>query len=103
MDDTKVQIALAIIGSGILTTILNRIFAISDRKREKDTAQAVGLRTLLRVQIRSLGKKYISDGCIDNDDLDDIAELWKVYHDDLGGNGYLDTIMQRVKALPINV
>lgn len=101
--EIKLQIVLAIIGSGVLTTILNRIFAISDRKREKDTVLVVGLRTLLRVQIRSLGKKYISDGSIDHDDLDDLTELWKVYHDDLGGNGYLDTIMQRVKALPINV
>ena len=101
--EAKLQIVLAIIGSGVLTTILNRIFAISDRKREKDTVLVVGLRTLLRVQIRSLGKKYIADGSIDNDDLDDLTELWKVYHDDLGGNGYLDTIMQRVKALPINV
>lgn len=103
MDDTRVQIALAIIGSGILTTILNRIFAISDRKREKDTVLVVGLRTLLMVQIRSLGKKYIQDGAIDADDLDDITKLWNIYHEEMGGNGYLDTIMSRVRSLPINV
>ena len=94
---------LAIITSGLLTTIINRIFTVRDRKREKESAATIGIRTLLQVDIRKLCEEYIVEGSIRKDDLEDIIQLWKVYHVTLGGNGYLDTIMEKVKALPIKV
>jgi len=101
MNDPRLQIILAIIGSGVITTIINRIFANIDRKREKETVAVKAMRALLRVQIRGLGKRYISDGKIEHDDLEDILELWDIYHNSLGGNGYLDAIMDRVRALQV--
>ena len=100
-NSATLNIVLAVIGSGILTTIINRIFSIIDKKKEKDNTTVAGLRTLLMIEIRKLGEEYLSQECISKDDLEDIIELWRVYHDKMGGNGYLDNIMGRVKTLPI--
>ena len=100
-NSATLNIILAIIGSGILTTIINRIFSVIDKKNEKDNATVTGLRTLLMIDIRRLGEEYLSQGEISKDDLEDIINLWGVYHDKMGGNGYLDNIMAKVKALPI--
>lgn len=100
-NSATLNIILAIIGSGVLTTIINRIFSIVDRKKEKDNTTVTGLRTLLMIEIRKLGEGYLSQGSISKDDLEDIINLWRVYHDKMGGNGYLDNIMGRVKLLSI--
>lgn len=100
-DSATLNIVLAVIGSGVLTTIINRIFSVIDKKKEKDNTTVTGLRTLLMIEIRKLGEEYLSQECISKDDLEDIIELWRVYHDKMGGNGYLDNIMGRVKTLPI--
>ena len=100
-NSATLNIVLAIIGSGVLTTIINRIFSIIDKRKEKDNATVTGLRTLLMIDIRKLGEGYLSQGEISKEDLEDIINLWRVYHDKMGGNGYLDNIMARVKALPI--
>lgn len=100
-NSATLNIVLAIIGSGVLTTIINRIFSVIDKKNEKDNVTVTGLRTLLMIDIRRLGEEYLSQGAISKDDLEDIINLWRVYHDKMGGNGYLDNIMARVKALPI--
>ena len=103
MRNEVLQIILAVIGSGILTTFINRFFTVRDRKKEKDSAATIGIRTLLQVDIRKLCEDHIAEGSIRKDDLEDIIQLWKVYHETLGGNGYLDTIMGKVKALPLKV
>lgn len=103
LNDVRVQILLAFITSGVFTTLLNRFFLVRDRKKEKDSATTIGIRTLLQVDIRKLCEDYISAGEIRKDDLEDIIQLWKVYHEMLGGNGYLDAIMKRIQSLPIKV
>ncbi|MBQ1982242.1 MAG: hypothetical protein II229_03355, partial [Clostridia bacterium] len=35
------------------------------------------------------------------EDLEDLTRMWACYHDDLEGNGYLDSLMAAVKRLPI--
>ena len=41
MDDSTVKIIVAILGSGLLTTIINRIFTLIDRRKEKDSAAII--------------------------------------------------------------
>jgi len=101
MDDSTVKIIVAILGSGLLTTIINRIFTLIDRRKEKDSAAIIGVRTLLKIEIDRLGKDYVTDGSITPEDLSDLQKMWEVYHETLGGNGYLDTIMSKIKALPL--
>ena len=52
-------------------------------------------------RIKHLGKSYISQRQISAEDLEDLIDMHKCYHDDLGGNGFLDEIMEQVRHLPI--
>ena len=54
-------------------------------------------------RIKHLGKAYIANGVIAADELEDLIDMHKCYHDDLGGNGFLDSIMEQVHRLPIKV
>ena len=62
-------------------------------------------RTILYDRIKHLGKSYIARGYITVEELEDIDQMHAVYHDKdkLGGNGFLDTLMQTVHALEVRV
>ena len=92
---------VAMIGSGALAAVISGIFTlIRDRQRHKDGVTK-GVRQLLYDRIKYLGKHYIQAGQISSEDLEDLIQMHKIYHDDLNGNGYLDTIMTAVKQLQI--
>jgi hypothetical protein len=122
-----VQTLLAILGGGAGTALVGGIFTIVqwrlNRKaaREDRAAQLgaeesqelkrlVGVlleadRTILYDRIKHLGKSYIARGYITVEELEDIDLMHGVYHDKdkLGGNGFLDTLMQTVHALEVRV
>ena len=52
-------------------------------------------------RIKYLGRKFISAGEIRLEDLEDLIEMHKIYHDTLDGNGYLDSVMKAVNGLKI--
>lgn len=54
-------------------------------------------------RIKHLGKAYIRQGHISPEDLEDLIAMHKCYHDDLGGNGFLDEIMEQVRHLSIKI
>lgn len=58
-------------------------------------------RETLGDRIKHLGLKYIEQGYIYSNDLEDLIRMHKVYHDKLKGNGFYDTLMASVRALPI--
>lgn len=93
------QIILAIIGSGLITTVLNRAWALADKKKAKDTGLQAGLRELLYDKIKFLCGKYVQAGEISEVDYNSLHRMWNVYHNDLGGNGYLDAQMDAVELL----
>lgn len=121
------QTLLAILGGGAGTALVGGIFTIVqwrlNRKaaREDRAAQLgaeesqelkrlVGVlleadRTILYDRIKHLGKSYIARGYITVEELEDINLMHGVYHDKdkLGGNGFLDTLMQTVRALEVRV
>lgn len=98
MDKT---IIIAIISSGALSTLISGIFNLwSARKKSKDGVRA-GMKMLLYDRIKHLGKAYISRGSITTDELEDLTEMHRIYHYDLDGNGFLDTLMNNVQKLPI--
>lgn len=103
MSDSTVKIIVAFIGSGVFVTLLNRIFAVIDKRKEKNSATVVGVRALLKSEIRRRGHEHIRDGYITPDDLQEMHEMWQVYHNNLYGNGFLDNMMARVNALPLEV
>lgn len=94
-------IIIAIIGSGALTALITNLFNVyRDRKTHNDGV-AEGVQLLLYDRIKYLAKRYLADGHISPEDLEDITHMWTCYHDGLDGNGYLDSLMAAVKRLPI--
>lgn len=58
-------------------------------------------RETLGDRIKHLGLKYIEQGYIKSNDLEDVMRMHKVYHDTLKGNGFYDALMENVLTLPI--
>lgn len=96
-----VTIVVAIVSSGAFSAIVNGILSARREKRQKETGVSAGVRMLLYDRIKHLGKAYIQRGSVTSDELEDLIAMHKIYHDDLGGNGFLDTLMCSIRALPI--
>ncbi len=93
------EIIIAILGSGALSALISGIFGyFRDRKTKNDGVRA-GVRQLLYDKIKSLGKEYITIGEITSEDLEDMINMHRIYHDELNGNGYLDHVMEEIKKL----
>lgn len=97
MDKT---IIVAIISSGALSTLINGIFAIVKSRKEKQDGITAGVRMLLYDRIKFLGKKYLEKSQVTSEELEDLVEMHRIYHN-MGGNGFLDSIMDSVKHLNI--
>lgn len=69
---------------------------------EKDiTSLRTGERVILHDRIKFLGKSFIEDKEVDLDDRQDLVDMHSVYHNELGGNGNLNSLMEEVMKLPI--
>lgn len=100
MNEYVVTIIAALLGSGAFTAIVNIAFNLLKEKRDKDKGVSAGVRIILYDRIRWFGKKYLEAGYVTPDDLEDLMAMHRIYHDELHGNGYLDTLMDSVKRLP---
>lgn len=96
-----ITLIVAILSSTVLSSIVTGGFQLMAAKKKKETGVSAGTRMLLYDRIKFLGKVYISRGSIKSDELEDIIEMHKVYHNELGGNGFLDSVMDQVKKLSI--
>ena len=56
-------------------------------------------RTILYDRIKHLAKAYIRRGWIYMEEYEDLDRMHQVYHDELKGNGFLDTVMTEVRKL----
>lgn len=95
----------AAIVSGTVQLILwrwNRRAAKEDVETKSEKQIKNALKMILYDRIKYLGRKYLDNGFISLEDLEDLLQMHKIYHDDLGGNGFLDNIMNQVKQLPLN-
>ncbi len=100
MGDTT-SIICAVIGSGALSTVLSALIGKWQLGKKQDDAVVRGLRALLRDRINERGQGFVDRGTITPTELEELISLHNVYHSDLGGNGYLDTLMDAVKKLPL--
>lgn len=99
--DNVVTIVVAIIGSGVLNTLLNYVISSQEKKKNDNAEVKRALRLLMKDRLRFLCSHYIEQKWIYEDELEDLLSMHKCYHDDLKGNGYLDELMKRVKELEI--
>lgn len=104
---------------GLITWFLNRKAAKADKKeakKEEKEKQAdsemddikktldnltIAMRTQMYNSIKKDGKAYLQRGSITTEELEDLVNTHKVYHDVLAGNGFLDSLMEKVKRLPV--
>lgn len=56
-------------------------------------------RMILYDRIKHLAKSYIKRGYITVEEFEDLKKMHEVYHDNLSGNGFLDSIMEEVRKL----
>lgn len=96
MDKT---IIVAIISSGALSTLISGIFSVWRSRKEREDGVVAGVRMLLYDRVKFLGKKYLERSQVTIEELEDLVEMHRIYHS-LGGNGFLDSIMDSVKHLP---
>lgn len=97
------EIIIAIIGSGALSAFISGMFTSINNRKKKEDGVSKALRQLLYNQIKEKGKTYISNGYITAEELEDLTATHSIYHDDLGGNGYLDSLMAAVRGLTLRV
>lgn len=90
-------IAVAIISSGVLNTALTHLITLRDKRKGIQEAS----RLLMKDRLRFLCVHYIQQGWIYEDELEDLVAMHNCYHDDLKGNGFLDSQMERVKNLEL--
>lgn len=94
-------VIIAVIGSGALSAVISGIFQVLQGKSQKEKGVGAGTRILLYDRIKYLGKLHIDKGYISMEDLEDLITMHNIYHNELKGNGYLDNVMDAVKALPL--
>ena len=90
-------------GGACVAGIFQLIVLLINRKQKKSKEEetiAEGVMVLLQDRIKYLAKKYIAEGAISAEDLEDLMRMHKTYKA-LGGNGYLDQLMNAVKDLPL--
>lgn len=99
---SEVVIAIVTACGGAAVAGIFQIIAllINNRKKkaDKENTVAEGVMVLLQDRIKYLAKKYIAEGVISPEDLEDLMRMHTTYKS-LGGNGYLDTLMASVKEL----
>lgn len=62
-------------------------------------ALIVSERTIMYTLIKDKAKDFIRRGWISVEEYEDLKRMHQVYHDDLGGNGFLDAVMKEVNHL----
>lgn len=104
---------------GIIMWKLNRKAQVEDRQEDKEQESAadlkaevetineqlsgltVAMRTQMYDRIKHLGNSYLKKGFITSEEMEDLIAMHQVYHNTLKGNGFLDSLMEKVKALPV--
>ncbi|MBR1691197.1 MAG: hypothetical protein IJ711_00305 [Lachnospiraceae bacterium] len=104
----------------IVTWKLNRKAQKEDRAEEKkdeaDAKQTADIKELrdtvdnLRIankilfhdRIKHIGRTFLKNGSVSFNDRKDLIEMHSVYHNQLGGNGNLDSLMKQVMDLPLS-
>lgn len=101
MSTTIVTIIVALIGSGVFNTLLTCYLNNKSKRKEELDLVMKAQRLLMKKELRSLCSHCNSQGWIYEDELEDLMAMHTCYHNDLKGNGFLDSEMARVQQLEI--
>jgi len=100
----EVTIAIITACGASLVALLSNLIQIraSNKKKicEMDQALIDGMRELLYYRIKHNAEKCLKDGYITIDGFHDIHRMYNIYHDKLGGNGFITGLMADLEELP---
>lgn len=85
-------------------SVEERMSQVEQRMDKMETnmeAIVAGIRSLLYSEIKDKARVAIAAGEITTEDLEDITRKHELYHNGLSGNGYLDTLMDKLRKLPV--
>lgn len=94
------EVLLAVIGSSAMASVISGIFSLIKDRKSKDDGLEAGVRILLYDRIKHLCLKYCEEEYISSGDYEDLIKMHQVYHNNLHGNGFLDSEMASVDRLP---
>lgn len=102
------QLVVAIVSGGIGAAVVSGVFSVllwklnNDKKESGKLTNIVnGLQMLLYAEIKTKGKQYLAEGSVSTENLEDILKMHRIYHEQLQGNGFLDSLMKSVTRLPV--
>ena len=86
----------------ILTSMMGYITVALNRRSALKNSTADALKILLRKEIREGYNSAICKGYVTLDDIQEMEELYRIYHDELNGNGTGTRLYESFKQIPIN-
>jgi hypothetical protein len=90
--------------SGVVQIVLwklNRRAKMQDEETNGEKHIKNALCVILYDRIKYLGRHHIGASFITVEDMEDLTKMHSSYQKDLNGNGFLDNLMNQVKALPL--
>ena len=95
------EIILAVLGSGVISTIISCVFQIINEKKSKRTQFEEGISLLLLSSLKRDARDLILQGSIGKNDYDSFMATYNAYKA-LGGDGWADSVKNEVVTLRKN-
>ena len=92
------DIVLAVLGSGVISTIISCVFQYLNDRRSKQTQLEEGMSLLLLATLKRDGKELLAQGNMTKAEYESFIATYKAYKA-LGGDGWADGIKAKVDAL----
>lgn len=89
------QIILAVLGSGVISTIISCVFQYVNQKKSKQTQFEQGMSLLLLSSLKRDGKELLAQGKVSKNDYDSFCATYNAYKA-LGGDGWADGIKAKI-------
>lgn len=88
--------------STFVVFIISKIKTKYDNKTSKQDSLAAGMQIMLRLELISLAEKYIAKGYCTVEEKELFTAVYNAYHN-LGKNGVMDDLYNRVLSLPVSL
>ena len=92
------QIILAVLGSGVISTIISCVFQYINQKKSKQTQFEEGMSLLLLSSLKRDGKELLAQGKVSKNDYDSFCATYNAYKA-LGGDGWADGIKAKIDVM----
>ena len=92
------EIVLAILGSGVVSTLISCLFQLRTERKSKIGKFEEGMRLLLLSAIRMTGKSILQEGTVSKNDYDSFCAAYNAYKS-FDGDGWADGIKAQIDAL----